>query len=168
MFLLINETENFTSIQALDAVKATEKKVNDMVVNAGADHIDLKSKIRLSGKWTDSPSATNSEIANDTVTHKKLMIVGNKSAGGVRKVGVWDHLDVHGNQVISGNLTVNGIINKKKERYWKGGKHEGHGNKIHYLDRQNNSCPHGEFMSGIKWLKHGDNIEMQLLCNKLN
>jgi hypothetical protein len=37
-----------------------------------------------------------SEISNDTTNFKKLMIVGNKSAGGVRSVGVWDKLDVYG------------------------------------------------------------------------
>jgi hypothetical protein len=33
------------------------------------------------------------------------MLVGNKS-GGVRKVGVWDRLEVHGNQSIDGDLRI--------------------------------------------------------------
>jgi hypothetical protein len=33
------------------------------------------------------------------------MLVGNKS-GGVRKVGVWDRLEVHGNQSIDGELQI--------------------------------------------------------------
>jgi len=177
MLLLSNKMyENFTTAQALDAVKSTETKVNNMVINAGANHVDLKSKIRLSGKWSGYPDGAKdtAEIANDSGSYKKLMIVGNKSAGGVRKVGVWDHLQVHGSQNIDSNLavggalTVNGIVNKKKHWYWKNGSHQSHGNEIHYLDRQSNHCPQGEFMSGIRWLRHGGNLEMQLLCSKLN
>ena len=55
------------------------------------------SRLKISGNWTGFPdNKTNAaEIANDTTgTYKKLMIVGNKSAGAERKVGVWDKLDV--------------------------------------------------------------------------
>jgi len=184
MLLLSNKMyEKFTTVQALDAVKSTETKVNNMILNAGPNHIDLKSKIRLSGKWSSYPDGADkhkSEIANDVGSYKKLMIVGNKSAGGVRKVGVWDHLQVHGSQnidsnlavggntAIGGNLTVNGINNKYKHWYWKNGGHKGHGNSgIHYLDRFSEHCPIGEFMSGIQWKRHGGNTEMQLLCSKI-
>ncbi len=36
-------------------------------------------------------------IYNDSGTYKKLMVVGNNSAGGAREVGVWDNLTVNGN-----------------------------------------------------------------------
>jgi hypothetical protein len=45
----------------------------------------------------------NSEISNDIGHYKKLMVIGNKSSG-TRKVGVWDHLDVHGTERVSGNF----------------------------------------------------------------
>ena len=103
MLLFSNKMyENFTTAQALDAVKLTEAKVNNMAVNVGDDFIDLKSGIKLSKGWKDGATATTSEISNDTDGFKKLMIVGNKSAGGVRKVGVWDRLDVHGQFCIGG------------------------------------------------------------------
>ncbi len=67
-------------------------------------------KMRFSNRWTGFPdNATDrSEISNDTSSFKKLMIVGNKSGGGnVRRVGVWDQLDVHGHQHVDGNLSAN-------------------------------------------------------------
>jgi hypothetical protein len=70
----------------------------------------VTNNIKLAGNWSGFPDgATNrSEIANDTERFKKLMIVGNKSAGGNRKVGVWDVLDVHGDLLTTGNMGVNG------------------------------------------------------------
>jgi hypothetical protein len=111
MLLFSNKMyENFTTAQALDAVKSTETKVNNMAVNVGDDFIDLKSGIKLSKGWKNGATATTSEISNDLVGSKKLMIVGNKSDGGVRKVGIWDHLDVHGSQIVTGSLSVGGDI----------------------------------------------------------
>ena len=55
-------------------------------------------------------------IVSDNNVFKKLMIVGDNTAGGVRSVGIWDELMVHGNAgvtsnlQIDGNLTVNGNI----------------------------------------------------------
>ncbi len=61
-------------------------------------------KLRISNKWTGWPNNAKdqAEISNDPSVGK-LMIVGNKSSGeGIRKVGIWDHLDVHGNQNTTG------------------------------------------------------------------
>lgn len=64
-------------------------------------------KLKISNKWTGYPdNATDkSEISNDINDFKKLMLVGNKSSGeGIRKVGVWDKLNVYGNiNVYTGN-----------------------------------------------------------------
>jgi hypothetical protein len=107
--------EDFTTTDALNAVASTEKKVNDMALNVGPNNIDFKSKIRLSGKWSGYPDKKNdqAEIANDRDNYKKLMIIGNKSAGGVRRVGVWDHLQVHGSQNIDKNFAVGGSLTVK-------------------------------------------------------
>lgn len=69
--------------------------------------------IKVTNAWsgfTDT-SKNTSEISNDTNRFKQLMIVGNKSAGGVRQVGVWDKLNVHGdlrvsNRICAGNECV--------------------------------------------------------------
>jgi hypothetical protein len=66
-------------------------------------------KMRFSNSWTGFPdnAPDRSEISNDAKGFKKLMIVGNKSSGeGIRKVGVWDRLDVHGNQGVDGTLSA--------------------------------------------------------------
>ena len=52
-------------------------------------------------------------IVSDNDKDKKLMIVGNNTAGSVRKVGIWDELQVHGNAGISGNLQIDGNITVK-------------------------------------------------------
>jgi hypothetical protein len=66
--------------------------------------------IKFSANWTSFPDDKQnaSEISNDTGNYKKLMIVGNKSAGAERRVGVWDRLDVHGNLGVDGSATVAG------------------------------------------------------------
>lgn len=62
-------------------------------------HVELLSStnpILFSSIWQASPDRVlnKSEICNDTTDHKVLMIVGNRSAGGVRRVGIWDELYV--------------------------------------------------------------------------
>lgn len=54
--------------------------------------------IKISQKWSQFPDdkIDGAEISNDTELYKQLMIVGNKSAGGVRQVGIWDQLNVNG------------------------------------------------------------------------
>ncbi|OGS07491.1 MAG: hypothetical protein A2270_09505 [Elusimicrobia bacterium RIFOXYA12_FULL_51_18] len=49
-------------------------------------------------------------VYNDANAYKTLMLVGNNSAGGVRKVGVWDDFTVNGNSYVSGSMTVNGNL----------------------------------------------------------
>ncbi len=69
-------------------------------------------KLRFSNKWTGWPdnAKDQAEISNDPA-FGKLMIVGNKSSGeGIRKVGVWDHLDVHGNQYTTGTTKAKTIM----------------------------------------------------------
>jgi len=75
--------------------------------------------LRFSSAWTAFPdnSTNQAEISNDTGTYKTLMIVGNKSAGGVRRVSVWDKLEVNGTLTasdavtFSSNLSVSGTLN---------------------------------------------------------
>jgi hypothetical protein len=87
-------------------------------------------KLRISNNWTGFPDkeTDQSEISNDTNAFKKLMIVGNKSAGGERKVGIWDTLDVNGTLNVKGQTNVNGPL------YIKGGKsvHNPHNWQTHF------------------------------------
>jgi hypothetical protein len=58
--------------------------------------------IKFTSAWSDFSSGASAspknqaEISNDTGDFKTLMIVGNKSAGGGRRVSVWDRLEVNG------------------------------------------------------------------------
>ncbi|HMW51541.1 MAG TPA: tail fiber domain-containing protein [Rhodocyclaceae bacterium] len=56
------------------------------------------SPLRISHGWTSFPDANAlaAEICNDTQIYKTLMLVGNRSNGGVRRVSVWDRLEVNG------------------------------------------------------------------------
>lgn len=60
--------------------------------------------------WNQSPSGQGGAcILNDNVGYKELMIAGNTTADGTRRrVGIWDDLTVHGNNLVGGNLTVSG------------------------------------------------------------
>jgi len=61
------------------------------------------------GTWDDfTKYANNSYIVNDNGRDKKLMIVGNNSAGGQREVGIWDNATVYGKLNVTGNMNVTG------------------------------------------------------------
>jgi hypothetical protein len=73
--------------------------------------------IRLSSVWTAFPDdkTNGAEICNDTTGHKTLMIVGNKSNGGGRRVSIWDILEVGGSFQINNNgntFKINTVGNK--------------------------------------------------------
>lgn len=102
--------------------RATVKDANNTLALNYAN--DYKNGTRIDGNlnvgnimftkgWLGYPDTKTdgSEISNDVGTFKELMIVGNKSAGGNRKVGIWDNLAVHGDQQITGGLNVGGRLN---------------------------------------------------------
>ena len=72
----------------------------------GAVRLGGLNPILFSSSWTGFPdNKTNgAEICNDTGSYKTLMIVGNKSQGGVRKVSVWDYLEVNGTLKVTGKV----------------------------------------------------------------
>lgn len=49
-------------------------------------------------------------IYNDNGTYQGLMLVGNNSGGGVRRVKVWDEMTINGNSITTGDATVSGAI----------------------------------------------------------
>jgi len=65
-------------------------------VSGQVDLLTESNPIRFSGAYSGYPDSgvNNAEICNDTSANKLLMIVGNKSAGDARKVGIWDDLEV--------------------------------------------------------------------------
>jgi cytoskeletal protein CcmA (bactofilin family) len=65
--------------------------------------------LNFTSSWQGTPDNVRnvSEISNDTLSNKQLMIVGNKSAGGNRQVGIWDTLNMNGHL----NMKNGGMIN---------------------------------------------------------
>lgn len=66
----------------------------DLAVNGGISGALTPAYVAWNAYGTGAGGAA---IYNDSGTFKKLMIVGNTSAGGAREVGIWDNLKVNGN-----------------------------------------------------------------------
>lgn len=65
----------------------------------------------------------NAEIANDANLQNKLVFVGNRSAGGDRKIGVLDKLDVYGNLEVDGSsvgmdISSDGVVKVGADSAW--------------------------------------------------
>jgi hypothetical protein len=81
-------------------VRASADPAKDTLEVAGTARLCAASNpIRFTDRWTafPDPVTNRAEISNDTGAFKTLMIVGNRSGPpGVRKVSVWDRLEVNG------------------------------------------------------------------------
>jgi len=64
--------------------------------------------------WKNTANGTTSEICNDTNSYKTLMIIGNSSGGGNRKVSIWDELTVNGTFCIGGTCITEDDLKKVK------------------------------------------------------
>jgi hypothetical protein len=105
--------------------------VNGVPVKGGTPSLDnsIINGIKYSGNWTGYPDSRTdgAEIANDTTGSKQLMIVGNKSGGGDRRVGVWDTLNVNGTLNMGGNTYQTGGQYYTNDRHIKLRGDENHG-----------------------------------------
>jgi hypothetical protein len=88
-------------------------KVSETVTLGGQlDILTASNPIRFSSKWSGFPDdkTSGAEISNDVTDYKTLMIVGNKSAGGVRSVSIWDVLNVNGNLRVAFTATTDKLV----------------------------------------------------------
>lgn len=95
----------------IDQYKPDKSPWNYMWMSDGTVSLN-NNKLLFSNKFTGWPNNAKdqAEISNDP-SAGKLMIVGNKSSGeGFRKVGIWDHLDVHGNQNTTGTNRATNLV----------------------------------------------------------
>ena len=78
---------------------------------------DSNHKVKITSGWTGYPdgSVNGSEIANDTGTYKALMIAGNKSAGGSRKIQMYDDVTVGGSLNVGGTIQIAGVAPKPSQ-----------------------------------------------------
>ena len=97
-----------TSLHGADVIKTTVYTASTYssfgLTNAG---VLANGSLLISNAWSSYPDLGNNgwaEISNDIGTYRELMIVGNKSAGGTRHVGVWDQLYVHGNLIVDNGM----------------------------------------------------------------
>jgi len=94
----INDATKKNLIWCADGVCRPYGKDDRLTVGAG-----ITAGISLTNTWKNGGQKDSSEISNDTGTYKKLMVVGNTSAGGAREVGIWDNLTV------DRNITTNSL-----------------------------------------------------------
>jgi hypothetical protein len=106
----LNGTSTITGMSNLNGISNVNGTLNVMdykdssgnTIQGTLSNVNGKSNlanIMFTRKWSGHPDNKTdaAEISNDTNDYKKLMIVGNKSSGdGIRKVGIWDQLDVNG------------------------------------------------------------------------
>jgi len=61
------------------------------------------------GNWNTLPQGDGgAAIVNDNVATRSLMIVGNNHQGGVRNIGMWDYVTIHGGATIAGSANIVG------------------------------------------------------------
>lgn len=92
--------------------------------------------------WSADTGAGGSAIVNDNNVYKKLMVIGNNSAGGARQVGIWDHLTVHGNMTASGQLAGGSL--RQRACQWRNASPYSLGNNQNHTV----TCAAGEYMAG--------------------
>ena len=70
--------------------------VNDINKGSSGNTSDTINNIKFSSKWSSYPDGAidKSEISNDTENFKSLMIGGNKSGKGLRRVSMWDQVAI--------------------------------------------------------------------------
>ncbi len=88
-------------------------KISETVIVGGQlDILAASNPIRYSSQWSGFPDdkTNGAEISNDVSNYKTLMIVGNKSAGGVRSVSIWDVLNVNGNLRVAFTATTDKLV----------------------------------------------------------
>lgn len=101
-------------------------------VHGGLRILTDTNPIRFTSGWSGHTDVNKAEIANDTAGHKKLMILGNSSAGGgVRRVGVWDELAVHGKLFVDSDIIIAG----SKQFYSPGRIHFAGEENVYFLNK---------------------------------
>ena len=111
-----------------------------------ADRTILQGGFRLENSTWEKTVAghpnnvTVGHIVSDNTNYKKLMIVGNNTAGGARKVGIWDDLEVNGNLNVGGtaNTVVAGIA-LNNSTWGKTHNSSGAGNSVGYIVSDNDA-----------------------------
>ncbi|MBK9755577.1 MAG: tail fiber domain-containing protein [Nannocystis sp.] len=118
-----------------------------------------RAPLRFTHGWTGFPdgNAQASEISNDIDTYKCLMVIGNKSAGGERRVGIWDRLDVNGTLNVNGGQVANGTLTVNQAGNWAGLRVTNHTNRGVYM----NLCYEGDNNTFVMYHQNGQGQYMR-------
>jgi len=98
-------TELFRITAAGDAGIGTATPADKLDVFGSLRILSNTNPLRFTSTWSDFPAGATdrAEICNDTNSFRTLMIVGNRSDNAaVRRVSVWDQLEVNGRLVTQG------------------------------------------------------------------
>ncbi|HEU0015552.1 MAG TPA: hypothetical protein VFQ45_17885 [Longimicrobium sp.] len=90
----------------------TEAPQDRLHVHGALRILSDSNPVRFTSGWSGFPdqAPNQAEIANDTGSYKTLMLVGNKSAGGPRRVSVWDRLEVNGTLAVTSDTALGGSL----------------------------------------------------------
>ena len=106
--ILVSDDAGNLDVTAIDDLPFKIKTSGDIIgANAKLGGINLTNNV-----YKDTANATASEICNNTTNEQALMIVGNSSGGGKRKVKMWDDVTVNGDLNTTGTLNL-GVQNTK-------------------------------------------------------
>lgn len=103
-----NDVDDHIALMSSGNVGVGTRTPSDKLDVAGILRILTGSNpIRFTPGWSGFPEGApnQAEISNDTSTYKTLMLVGNRSAGSVRRVSVWDRLEVNGDLQVTGTIS---------------------------------------------------------------
>ena len=168
--------ENFENGNVIDTVlngfDMTGQKFNNIFSNISAGHVKINKNLETNNlhmKGHDLQINNDSRKGKGTGPRRALVHDGGDTLtinyGGDYKGGV----RIKSNARVDGDLRVTGKTHLKTSTYWKPGSWQiGADEDLAYLDRQNVSCNDGDFMSGIKWERSGNNMRTALKCTKIN
>ena len=111
--------------------------------------------------WGIQQGAGGATIMNDNVTYQALMVVGNNSGGGARRVRLYDDVSVDANLSANGTLSVGNL----RCRTTQTGCADSGGGNAHYLDRLDAYCNANEFMRGFDYQRcDGTTARFAFVC----
>ena len=126
------KSEKFTSVEGFAAIDDARQAVRELY-NADVDAIrnlsTVAAKLQAGGlnipgvmktnkinltndRWENMHEGNGkSYVVNDDGNYKKLMLVGNDTGGGgIRRVGMWDDVEISRHLQVNGNVNTNGKI----------------------------------------------------------
>ena len=161
----LNARVNLTCSNSKEVPEHVQFNDRGMIVSSRIND----NKLLFSTKWSGFPDdkSNGAEISNDTDGFKQLMIVGNKSAGGPRKVGVWDQLDVNGKLNVTDSTKTNILHLGEKFRLSGVGDRDGNDDWLRLFNKDNTGY-YGGLAAGRLWAKDALWVQNRNIIDEIN